>query len=133
MGLHVPVDLRPEIEEAVARGGVISRRDLIAKLGRLEERPEWSEATYLTVYHTEVSYTIETPKPFPIKARVNAHIAAVETLMNALKREDRSALPFKGLAMRIPRHCLAPPSPFQNLGATLLCAHERIGLTERLA
>jgi Succinylglutamate desuccinylase / Aspartoacylase family len=48
MGLHVPVDLRPEIEEAVARRGVISRRDLIAKLGRLEERPEWSEATYLT-------------------------------------------------------------------------------------
>lgn len=87
MGLHVPVDLRPEIEEAVARGGVISRRDLIAKLGRLEERPEWSEATYLTVYHTEVSYTIETPKPFPIKARVDAHIAAVETLMNALKRK----------------------------------------------
>ena len=40
MGLHVPVDLRPEIEEAVARGGVISRRDLIAKLGRLEEHVE---------------------------------------------------------------------------------------------
>jgi nitrate/nitrite transporter NarK len=30
--------------------------------------------------------TIETPKPFPVKARINAHIAAVETLMNALKR-----------------------------------------------
>jgi len=72
MGLHVPVDLRPEIDEAVARGVVISRRDLISKLGRLEDRPEWSEATYLTVYHTEVSYTIETPKPFPIKARVKA-------------------------------------------------------------
>ena len=83
----MPVDRRPEIEEGVARGGAILRRDLIAKLGRLEERPEWSEATYLTVYHTEVSYTIETPKPFPIKARVKAHIAAVETLMNALKRK----------------------------------------------
>jgi protein MpaA len=85
MGLHVPIDLRPEIEEAPARGGVISRRDLATKLGRLEDRPEWAEATYLTVYHTEASYTIETPKPFPIKARVNAHIAAVETLMKALK------------------------------------------------
>jgi hypothetical protein len=41
--------------EGVARGGVISRRDLIAKLGRLEDRPE---ATYLAVYRTEVSYTI---------------------------------------------------------------------------
>ena len=93
MGLHVPVDLRPEIEEAAALGGVISRHDLIAKLGRLENRPEWSEATYLTVYHTEVSYTIETPKPFPVEARVKAHIAAVETLMNALQRKtDRSAL-----------------------------------------
>ena len=85
MGLHVPIDLSPEIEEGAARGGVISRRDLIAKLGRLEDRPEWPEATYLTVHHTDVSYTIETPKPFPIEARVKAHIAAVETLMNALK------------------------------------------------
>jgi protein MpaA len=85
MGLHVPIDMRPEIEEAPARSGVISRRDLIAKLGRLEDRPEWAEATYLMVYHTEVSYTTETPIPFPIEARVNAQIAAVETLMKALK------------------------------------------------
>ena len=67
-----------------ARGGVISRRDIIAKLGRLEDRPEWAEAIYLLVHHTNVSYTIETPKPFPIEARVKAHIAAVETLMNSL-------------------------------------------------
>jgi hypothetical protein len=32
-----------------------------------------------------LSYTIETPKPFPIEARVKAHIAAVEALMNVLK------------------------------------------------
>ena len=86
MGRHVAIDLRPEIEEVPARGGVISRRDLVTKLGRLEDRLEWAEAAYLTVHHTEVSYTTETPKPFPIEARVNAHIAAVETLMNALKR-----------------------------------------------
>jgi protein MpaA len=84
MGRHVPIDLRPEIEEGTARGGVISRRDIIAKLGRLEDRPEWAEAIYLLVHHTNVSYTIETPKPFPIEARVKAHIAAVETLMNSL-------------------------------------------------
>jgi hypothetical protein len=29
-----------------------SRDDLIAKLGQLEDPPEWSEATCLTVYHT---------------------------------------------------------------------------------
>ena len=91
MGLHVPIDLRPEIEEAPARGGVISRRDLIEKLGRLEDRSEWAEATYLTVYHTGVNYTIETPKPFPIEARVQAQIAAVETVMNALRDENRRA------------------------------------------
>jgi protein MpaA len=85
MGLHVPIDLRPEIEEGVARGGIISRRDLIGKLGRLEDRPEWAEAIYLMVHHTDVSFTVETPKPFPIEARVKAHIAAVETLVNALK------------------------------------------------
>jgi hypothetical protein len=89
MGRHVPIDLRPEIDEAPARGGVISRRDLVTKLGRLEDRLEWAEATYLMVNHTEVSYTIETPKPFPIEERVNAQIAAVETLMNALKSRDQ--------------------------------------------
>ena len=85
MGLHVPIDLRPEIEEGTAHGGIISRRDLIATLGRLEDRPEWAEAAYLTVYHTGACYTIETPKPFPIEARVQAQIAAVETVTKALK------------------------------------------------
>jgi len=43
----VPIDLRPEIEEAPARSGVISRRDIIAKLSRIEDLPEWPEAIYL--------------------------------------------------------------------------------------
>jgi protein MpaA len=85
MGLHVPIDMRPEIEEAAAFGGVISRRDLIAKLGPIEDRPEWAEAIYLLVHHTEAAYTTETPKPFPIEARVKAQIAAVETVINAFK------------------------------------------------
>jgi len=85
MGRHVPIDMRPEIEEATALGGVISRRDLIAKLGPIEDRPEWAEAIYLLVNHTDVSYTTETPKPFPIEARVRAQIAAVETVMSALR------------------------------------------------
>ena len=82
---HCGRGMGPEIEEWAARCGVISGRDFIAKLGPLEDRPEWPEAIYLTVHHTDVVYTIETPKSFPIKARVKAHIAAVETLMNALK------------------------------------------------
>ena len=47
MGRHVPIDMRPEIEEVPAHGGVLSRKDLIAKLGRIEDRPEWPEAIYL--------------------------------------------------------------------------------------
>lgn len=84
MGRHVPIDLRPEIEEVPAHGGVLSRRDLIAKLGRIEDRPDWPEAIYLAINHTRVSYTTETPKPFPLAQRVAAQIAAVETLLGAL-------------------------------------------------
>jgi murein peptide amidase A len=85
MGRHVLIDLRPEIEEVPARGGVISRRDLLAKHGRIEDRPDWPEAIYLGVHHTQVSYTTETPKPFPLEHRVRAQIAAVETLLHALQ------------------------------------------------
>jgi hypothetical protein len=85
MGRHVPIDLRPEIEEAIAHGGVISRRDLIAKHGPIEDRPDWPEAIYLSLNHTKVSYTTETPKPFRLADRIAAQIAAVETVMRALK------------------------------------------------
>ena len=86
MGQHVPIDLRPEIEEVPAAGGVLSRKDLIAKLGRIEDRPDWPEAIYLALNHTRVSYTTETPKPFPLADRVAAQIAAVSTLLGALPR-----------------------------------------------
>ncbi len=86
MGRHVPIDLRPEIEEVPANGGVLSRKDLIAKLGPIEDRPEWPEAIYLSLNHTKVSYTTETPKPFPLELRVAAQIAAVSTLLGALAR-----------------------------------------------
>jgi protein MpaA len=85
MGRHVPIDLRSEIEEVPANGGVISRRELLAKHGRIEDRPDWPEAIYLSVHHTKVSYTTETPKPFPLAQRVAAQIAAVETLLATLK------------------------------------------------
>jgi protein MpaA len=86
MGRHVPIDRRPQIEEVPARNGLISRRDLIAIHGPIEDRPDWPEALYLSVHHTRVSYTTETPKPFPIAHRVQAQIAAVQTLLNALPR-----------------------------------------------
>jgi hypothetical protein len=84
MGRHVPIDQRPVIEEVAAHGGVLQRRDIILKHGRIEDRPDWPEAIYLTINHTQVCYTTETPAPFPLEARVQAQIAAVETLLGAL-------------------------------------------------
>jgi hypothetical protein len=84
MGRHVPVDLRPVIEDVPAHGGVLSRKDLVAKHGAIEDRPDWPEAIYLSVHHTRVSYTTETPAPFPLGQRVQAQIAAVRTLLDAL-------------------------------------------------
>jgi hypothetical protein len=88
MGRHVPVDLRPEIEEVKAVGGVINRRDVLAKHGRIEDRPDWPEAIYLSQNHTRVAITTESPMPFPLAARVAAQIAAVRTLMEALERPN---------------------------------------------
>ena len=87
MGRYVPIDQRPEIEEVIASGGVINRRDILAKYGAMEDRPDWPEAIYLTLNHTKVCYTTETPKPFPLEARIQAQIAAVTTLMDALNKK----------------------------------------------
>jgi protein MpaA len=84
MGRHVPIDLRPEIEGVVAAGGIIERRDLIRLYGAIEDRPDWPEAIYLSINHTKVSYTTETPKPFPLENRIKAQIAAVTVLLKSL-------------------------------------------------
>jgi protein MpaA len=90
MGRHVPIDVRPEIDEFPSHDGVLSRKDIVALRGPIEERPEWPEAIYLTLNHTQVSYTTETPKPFPLAQRVAAQIAAVETLLGALLKNRTS-------------------------------------------
>jgi len=90
MGQHVPIDLRPVIEEVPAKGGVISRKDLLAIHGKIEDRPDWPEAIYLSLNHTKISYTTETPKPFPLEHRIEAQIAAVKTVMSALSKSPLS-------------------------------------------
>jgi hypothetical protein len=89
MGRHVPIDVRPSIDDFPSRDGVLSRKDIIAIRGPIEDRPDWPEAVYLTMHHTEISYTTETPKPFPLADRVAAQIAAVETLMEALLKQRK--------------------------------------------
>jgi hypothetical protein len=85
MGRHVPIDTRPVIEDVRAHGGLIQRRDIALTHGPFENRPDWPEAIYLSILHTQVSYTTEAPGPFPLDARVQAQIAAVKTLLGALK------------------------------------------------
>jgi succinylglutamate desuccinylase/aspartoacylase family protein len=87
MGRHVPIDMRPEIEGVTATGGVINRRDVVAKHGAIEDRPDWPEAIYLSLNHTRVSITTESPMPFPLEQRIAAQIAAVQTLMEALDKK----------------------------------------------
>ena len=85
MSEFVPIDKRPEIEAVAAIGGIIQRADLILKHGPIENRPEWPEAIYLSVNHTQVSYTTETPMPFPLEKRIQAQIAAVRVVLDSLK------------------------------------------------
>ena len=84
MRARVPIDERPEIEEVPAHGGILQRAELIRKMGPIEDRPEWPEAIYLSVNHTNVSYTTETPMLVPIEKRVAAQIAAVGAVLTAL-------------------------------------------------
>ncbi len=87
MRKHVPIDERPEIEEVEARGGIIQRADIIRRMGPIGNRPEWPEAIYLSLFHTNVSYTTETPMLQPLDQRVRAQIEAVRTMLDALKAE----------------------------------------------
>jgi protein MpaA len=84
MRAHVPIDERPEIEDVPAHGGILQRADLVRKMGPIEDRPEWPEAIYLSVNHTKVSYTTETPMLVPLPQRVAAQIAAVGAVLEAL-------------------------------------------------
>ena len=84
MRRHVPIDERPIIEEVEARGGILQRADLIRKHGPIEARPDWPEAIYLSMNHTRVSYTTETPMLQPLENRVAAQVEAVRAVVGAL-------------------------------------------------
>jgi murein peptide amidase A len=73
-----PIDPSPEIEGRPASGGIIRPS------GDLRSRPEWPEAFYLFTHKTRLSYTLEAPSDFPIETRVNALVAAVETVLESV-------------------------------------------------
>ena len=87
---HVPIDERPIIEDVPAHGGILQRAELVRKMGPIEDRPEWPEAIYLSVHHTNVSYTTETPMLQPLEQRVAAQMAAVRTVVGALRGGARA-------------------------------------------
>ncbi len=91
MGQHVTIDTRPEIEEVRARNGVLSREDLLEPGQRIEDRERWPEAIYLTLNHTNVTITSETPMPQNIDNRVAAQLAAIRALMDELASVLNSA------------------------------------------
>jgi hypothetical protein len=81
---HVPIDRRPQIDDFIARDGIILRSDITQLMGPIENRPEWPEAIYLSIHHTQVCYTTETPMLQPLATRIAAQIAAVRTVIEAL-------------------------------------------------
>jgi hypothetical protein len=66
-----PVDTSELIEGRPAQGGMI--RPLIDP----RSRPDWPEAFYLITHKTRISYTLEAPSDFPLKARVAALVTGV--------------------------------------------------------
>jgi len=76
---HVPIETASEIDGFPAENGLISRLT-----DDVFEREDWPEALYLAKHLCPVNYTIETPSSLPLENRVAAHVAAVQTMAQAL-------------------------------------------------
>ena len=70
-----PIDPSETIEGRAARNGII-RPNI-----RPHERPDWPEAFYLITNKSRQGYTLEAPSDFPLPARVNALVAAVNAVL----------------------------------------------------
>ncbi|MEJ0089453.1 MAG: M14 family metallocarboxypeptidase [Limisphaerales bacterium] len=70
-----PIDLSENIEDRPAQNGII--RPIISP----QERPAWPEALYLISYKSRQGYTLEAPSDFPLPARVDALVAAVNAAL----------------------------------------------------
>ncbi|HTV39191.1 MAG TPA: M14 family metallocarboxypeptidase [Candidatus Sulfotelmatobacter sp.] len=70
-----PIDRSETIEGRPAKNGIL-RPNLDPC-----SRPNWPEAFYLITHKTRQSYTVEAPSDFPMEARVNALVAAVNTCL----------------------------------------------------
>lgn len=75
---HHPIDLASVIDGRPAQGGIIRPDHDPAK------RDLWPEAIYLSVHHTTLSYTIETPSGHALDERIQAQCLAIETAVSCL-------------------------------------------------
>lgn len=73
-----PIDRSEIIEGRAASGGIV-RPNIDPRT-----RPDWPEAFYLIPHKTRQSYTVEAPSDFPLAVRVDALVAAVNTVVNGL-------------------------------------------------
>lgn len=71
-----PIDMAPEIDGRPSIGGII-RPD--ADPAR---RERWPEAFYLSLHHTTLSYTLESPSAFPLDERMRMHVLAVDAALD---------------------------------------------------
>lgn len=71
-----PIDRSGTIEGRPAKGGIV--RPNIDP----HSRPDWPEAFYLITRKTRQSYTVEAPSDFPLPARVNALVAAINAILS---------------------------------------------------
>ena len=77
-----PIDFSSEIEGRPATGGVIcANLDLL-------KRPDWPEAFYLIDTKSPLSYTLEAPSDFTLVTRVNALVAGVQAVLEALAQHN---------------------------------------------
>lgn len=73
-----PIDRSEIIEGREARNGIV-RANVDPRTWE-----KWPEAFYLITHKTRQSYTVEAPSDFPMQARVDALVAAVNTVINSL-------------------------------------------------
>ena len=78
VGKVCPIDRSEIIEGRPALGGIL-RPNIDPR-----SRPDWPEAFYLITHKTRQSYTVEAPSDFPLPARVDALVTAVNTVVNGL-------------------------------------------------
>lgn len=74
-----PIDLH-----AVIDGREVDEPGIIRPVSDPLLRESWPESIYLRAHHTTLSYTLESPSAQPLRQRIAAHRAAIETALARL-------------------------------------------------